>query len=83
MTLSYDARADVLYVTFRDGITHQGYLENEDGDVIRFNQENQEIVGCTILFFQERARAGRINVPEIRGYGERLIASRFAGSTIL
>lgn len=66
MTFSYDEDADVLYVTFARPKAGVRYVETERGDVIRFCEETNQIVGVTILFFTERTKNGEsINVPEV------------------
>jgi hypothetical protein len=67
MTLSFDKNADVLYVTFE--VTPPGsyiFVENEDGDVLKVDRSSRRIVGCTILSFAARTKAGKkIVIPEI------------------
>jgi len=65
MTFSYDNDADVLYVTFERSPHPALYIENENGDILRIDEQSGKIVGCTILFFLQRAKAGTISVPEI------------------
>jgi uncharacterized protein YuzE len=66
MTLSYDKRADVLYVTFEKAPpeTYE-YVENESGDILRLSKEDQRVVGCTIPDFSERATKSNILIPEV------------------
>lgn len=66
MTLSYDKTADVLYVTF-EMVSGESYIyvENENGDILRLDQETRRVVGITLPFFSKRAKAGKITVPEV------------------
>jgi uncharacterized protein YuzE len=66
MTLSYDKRADVLYVSF-ERLTGQPYVyvENENGDVLRLDKKSRRVVGCTIPFFSKRAMKRKVTVPEV------------------
>ncbi len=68
MTFSYDKRADVLYISF-EALPPQDYLvvENETGDILKLNKKNGSVVGCTIPFFMERFRKGKIEIPEVGG----------------
>jgi uncharacterized protein YuzE len=65
MTFSYDSDADVLYVTFERSLHPAQYIENDNGDILRIDEQSGKIVGCTILFFLQRAKTGTISVPEI------------------
>ena len=65
MTFSYDAKADVLYVTFEKIQRPALYIENETGDILRIDEQSGKIVGCTVLFFLHRAKDGPISVPEV------------------
>ena len=66
MTLSYDKNADVLYVTFEALPAHAyAFVENEAGDVLKVDRRNRRVVGCTIPFFLERAKTGKVTIPEI------------------
>jgi uncharacterized protein YuzE len=65
MTFSYDANADVLYITFEHISRPAVYIENDNGDILRIDEQSGKIVGCTILFFLHRAKDGVISVPEI------------------
>ncbi len=68
MTLSYDKRADVLYVTFEVATPESyAYVENESGIVLKVDRSSKRIVGCTIPFFASRAASGKIVIPEIGG----------------
>lgn len=66
MTVSYDADADVLYITF-ERLPNNAYIyvENESGDILRLNKQDGRVVGCTIPFFRKRAAENKLNVPEI------------------
>lgn len=61
MTVSYDQFADVLYVTLADNVKHQRYVENAQGDIIRYDGANKAI-GCTIPSISQR---GHVIVPEL------------------
>jgi uncharacterized protein YuzE len=65
MTFSYDGDADVLYVTFERLARPAQYVENENGDILRIDEESGKIVGVTILFFLRRAKQGVVSVPEV------------------
>ena len=66
MTLSYDKRADVLYVSFEQAPAESYiYVENENGDILRLDRESKRVVGITLPFFSKRAKAGKIVVPEV------------------
>jgi hypothetical protein len=66
MTLSYDRNSDVLYVTFEVLPPRAyAYVENESGDILKIDRTSRRVVGCTIPFFQERAKRGKIVIPEI------------------
>ncbi|HWZ50290.1 MAG TPA: DUF2283 domain-containing protein [Granulicella sp.] len=66
MTLSYDEDNDVLYVAFAHPEGGVRYVETERGDVLRYSNETNAIVGMTILFFADRSRRGEtIEVPEV------------------
>jgi len=68
---SYDAAADVLYVTFGDPRPGVG-REPEDDIIVRVDPDDESILGLTILNWQSRfhknpeavARALRGQVPE-------------------
>lgn len=66
MTFSYDGKSDVLYVTF-EALPPRAYayVENENGDVLKIDRVSRRVVGCTIPFFQERAKSGSVVIPEI------------------
>jgi hypothetical protein len=66
MTFSYDEDDDVLNVTFDLECKNARYVETENGDIIRFSRETNQIVGVTVPFFAYRSHAGeRIEIPEI------------------
>jgi uncharacterized protein YuzE len=65
MTFSYDDDADVLYVTFQKTSSPVTYLENDNGDIIRFEVESGTVVGVTVPCFLERAGLGNISIEEI------------------
>ncbi len=66
MTFSYDEDDDVLYVTFAQPKSGVRYVETDRGDVLRFCESTNQIVGVTIMFFADRARRGEvIDVPEV------------------
>lgn len=67
MTISYDERADVLYLRFEDAGEGCDYIEPTAGIVLRVDPASGRIVGCTILEFQDRLRKhGKLLIPEIR-----------------
>lgn len=66
MTFSYDEESDVLYVTFARPKSGVRYVETERGDVIRFCEETNLIVGVTITYFAYRSAKGEtIDIPEV------------------
>jgi uncharacterized protein YuzE len=66
MTLSYDGKADVLYISFEALPPHTyAYVENESGDILKIDRVSRRVIGCTIPFFKERSKRGRIVIPEI------------------
>jgi uncharacterized protein YuzE len=66
MTFSYDEDDDVLYVTFAQPKNGVRYVETDRGDVLRFCESTNQIVGVTIMFFADRTRRGEvIDVPEV------------------
>lgn len=67
VTLSYDKRADVLYVAFETPSpgTYVSYVENEAGDVLRLDLTSKRVVGVTIMAFSERATRDPVIIPEI------------------
>jgi uncharacterized protein YuzE len=70
MKFSYDEDADVLYVTFGRPKSKVSFVQTKRGDVLRFCQETGQIVGVTILFFQERTENGEtIDIPEVGTVG--------------
>ena len=66
MVISYDKKADVLYVMF-EALPPDAYLfvENEAGDILKIDRKTHRVIGCTIPFFAGRAKQGRIVIPEI------------------
>jgi hypothetical protein len=66
MILLYDADADVLYVTFTEGVKPQSYYENENGDIVRVDKLTGTIVGCTIPFFLKRTADKPLVIPTKR-----------------
>jgi len=66
MTLSYDKKADVLYVAFEPAVPGTYiYVENENGDILKLDRNTKQVVGCTIPFFATRAAGGPVVVPEV------------------
>jgi uncharacterized protein YuzE len=66
MTFSYDEDSDVLYVTFAQPKSGVRYLETKRGDVLRFCEETNQIVGVTIMYFAYRSAQGeKIEIPEV------------------
>ena len=68
MTLAYDRRADVLYISF-ETLPPNAYIvvENRAGDVLKLNKKNNSVIVCTIPYFQQRLKKGKLVVPEISG----------------
>jgi len=66
MTFSYDEDVDVMYIRFSKPSSGVTYLENNNGDVLRFDESGQ-IVGVTIPCFMERITKGGfvLEIPEI------------------
>jgi uncharacterized protein YuzE len=60
MTFSYDEDDDVLYVTFAQPKNGVRYVETDRGDVLRFCESTNQIVGVTIMFFADRTRRGEV-----------------------
>jgi uncharacterized protein YuzE len=54
LSLSYDAKADVLYVTFLPGVPAVG-LEVEEGVIVRVDPDTNEVVGVTVTGFTKRS----------------------------
>jgi uncharacterized protein YuzE len=68
MKISYDSKADVLYVMLEETSDECDYIEPTPGAVLRVNPKTGRIVGCTVLFFKKRLQRGeQITVPEIAG----------------
>jgi uncharacterized protein YuzE len=65
MKFNYDELTDVLYVTFEQSVGRVTYIENNEGDILRMDQQSGRIIGVTIMFFLRRARQGPIVIPEI------------------
>ena len=71
MTLTYDANADTLYLTFEAprGGPQFYHIEAKTGDVYRIDEERRVIVGCTIIQFLRRIGREDITLPEIGPVG--------------
>jgi uncharacterized protein YuzE len=65
MKVSYDETVDVLYVTFQPIPPSVTYLENKNGDIIRFDSVSGAVVGVTIPCFLERAEIEDVVIEEI------------------
>lgn len=66
MKVSYDQKADVLYVILEETSEVCDYIEPTPGAVLRVNPKTGKIVGCTVLFFKKRLERGeQIIIPEI------------------
>jgi uncharacterized protein YuzE len=66
MKFSYDKSADVLYITFAHPTGTVNFVENDNGDILRYDQTTNALVGCTILFFARRLKSKeQITIPEI------------------
>lgn len=67
MTFNYDARADVLYLTFetpkRGPQFH--HIEAMSGDIYRIDEDRHVVVGCTVRDFLKRVHVEEIDLPEI------------------
>ena len=65
MTLSYDKRADVLYIRFEDAPASERItVENEQGDVLVLNKKTNKVIACVIPAFSRRS-SENIVIPEI------------------
>jgi uncharacterized protein YuzE len=66
MTISYDKRGDVLYITF-EPLAPSAYIvvENENGDILKIDNQSKRVVGVAIPSFKKRYEKGNIQVPEI------------------
>jgi uncharacterized protein YuzE len=53
LRITYDREADVLYCAFGDPKPAIS-VEHDNGVVVRFNPDNDEVVGVTILDFFKR-----------------------------
>jgi uncharacterized protein YuzE len=63
---SYDEDADVMYIRFAEPPSTTTYLENDNGDILRFDEASGKITGVTIPCFKERIlKLGRLEIPEI------------------
>lgn len=51
--ISYDQQADVMYLSFAEHVKAYG-REISDGVFARYNPENEELVGLTIVNFCQR-----------------------------
>jgi uncharacterized protein YuzE len=66
MRFSYDEDADVMYIRFSESSSTTSYLENDNGDILRFDEATEKLVGVTIPWFKERILKGDIlDIPEI------------------
>ena len=66
VTFSYDEEVDVMYVRFAKPSSRATYLENSNGDILRFDEASGQIVGVTIPCFMERMTKDKsLSIPEI------------------
>jgi len=65
MKLIYDEEADVLYVTLAEGMRADLTIENDSGDVIRYNSSEKMVAGVTIINFRKRGRDWNLEIPEV------------------
>lgn len=66
MTFSYDEDVDVMYVRLAKPSSKVTYLENNAGDVMRFDEASGEIIGITIPCFMERVnQPGGLDIPDL------------------
>ena len=84
MTFSYDEDSDVLYVTFARPKAGVRYVETSHGDVIRFCEDTNQIVGVTIMYFAYRSAQGEtIEIPEVGVVAfSSAMAARIGGSHV-
>ena len=54
--ISYDAEADVLYVSFGKPRRAEG-MDIGDGTILRIDPDTEEIIGITILDFKRRTKS--------------------------
>jgi len=65
MRMSYDKAHDVLYLAFEETDNECDYLELENGDILRIDPKTKAVVGCTLMAFSIRAKAGELNIPAV------------------
>ncbi len=65
MKIRYDEQADVLYLTFVEGMAADLTIDNDSGDVIRYNSQSCVVVGITVVDFQSRVKGWSLDIPEV------------------
>ncbi len=66
MKVSYNKRADVLYVIISTPPHACRYVEIPGGVIARVDEATQQVVGVTIYNFMQRSGEGeRFSIPEI------------------